>query len=238
MDRRRASIIAAATVLAVVVVVVSSASGVRIWRDPSSSPVRPSSEPATVATTPDDGFPPPHARSASAGSKAVDTILSILVAVFVALLAAIVVSGGVSAWRSRPRLRWGSVPQPEIGFGVLPDIASTVTDDADAQRSALAEGSPRNGIVACWLRLERAVEQTGLRRDPAHTSAEFTERVLGAYGVERAPLDDLASLYREARFSAHEITEAQRRRALTDLDQLHGALLDARPIPVEPRGGP
>ena len=37
-------------------------------------------------------------------------------------------------------------------------------------------------------------------------------------------LTDLAALFREARFSTHELTEALRERAAGDLDAVHAAL--------------
>ena len=60
-----------------------------------------------------------------------------------------------------------------------------------------------------------SVAATGLPRDPAETSTEFTERVIGTWDVDRLRLGDLAALYREARFSVHELDEAHRDRAIT-----------------------
>jgi hypothetical protein len=88
----------------------------------------------------------------------------------------------------------------------------------------LRTGAPRNAIVAAWLDLENSVAATGLPRDPAETSTEFTERVIGTWEVDRLRLGDLAALYREARFSVHELEESHRERALLDLRTLHADL--------------
>ena len=94
----------------------------------------------------------------------------------------------------------------------------------DAACAALLDGAPRNAIVQCWLQLERDVAAAGLRRDPADTSLEFTERVLARYAVDSEAIDDLAARYREARFSDHQLDESARDAALAALDRLHQTL--------------
>jgi len=59
---------------------------------------------------------------------------------------------------------------------------AALTADAPVQLAALQEGTPRNAIVACWLRLEKAAGQAGVARHPAETSTEFTARVHGSAG--------------------------------------------------------
>ncbi|MEO1060281.1 MAG: DUF4129 domain-containing protein [Actinomycetota bacterium] len=132
-------------------------------------------------------------------------------------------------WRHRPRLRWRRRHRGVIEGDPLPDLGAAVVDDAVAQRAALAAGSPRNGIVRCWLRLEEEVAAAGLPRDPAETSAEFTERVLTSSSVDPGAISDLAALYREARFSEHALGEPARLAALDALDRLHETL-SARPV--------
>ncbi len=130
----------------------------------------------------------------------------------------------IGAWRNRPRVRWHRRWSGEPEFDALPDVAAAVVDEAASQRAALLGGEPRNGIVGCWLRLERDVEAAGLRRQQADTSAEFTERVLGRYTVDDEAIRELAALYREARFSEHPIEESSRLAALAALERLHRAL--------------
>jgi hypothetical protein len=78
--------------------------------------------------------------------------------------------------------------------------------------------------VAAWLNLETSAAATGLPRDLAETSTEYTERVLATWDVHRTRIDDLAALYREARFSRHPLGEDHRRRAIADLHVLHADL--------------
>lgn len=137
-------------------------------------------------------------------------------------------------WRTRPTLRWRRRPRlPE--FEPLPDIAATVAADAEHQRAALRSGTPRNAIVECWMRLERAVDDAGFRRRPADTSTELVERVLAESLVDQQALTDLAALYREARFSDHELGEERRDAAIAALDAVHTGLRQRTESPDEVR---
>lgn len=88
------------------------------------------------------------------------------------------------------------------------------------QRAALAQGKPRNAIVRCWVDLEDVTERAGMDRDWSETSSEFTARVLGVLGMEKDSVDRLAALYREARFSAHPVTEQMRDEAVAAIDEI------------------
>ena len=146
-------------------------------------------------------------------------------ALYIACLSALAIIVLVFAWRHRPNLRLRRLrPPPAHDFDALDDLAAVITADAAAQRSALQRGTPRNAIVECWLRFESAVADAGIPRDPSDTSAEFTQRVVAAVSVDHGAISDLAALYREARFSNHEMNEASRRRAAEALDAVHDGL--------------
>jgi len=105
-----------------------------------------------------------------------------------------------------------------------PDVPEELLAGARAGIDLLLSGEPRNAIVAAWLSLETAAAATGLPRDPAETSTEYTARVIGTWAVDRDRLADLAALYREARFSVHDLGEDHRDRAVADLRVLHSDL--------------
>ncbi len=145
-----------------------------------------------------------------------DVVLQVLlVAGAVALL--------ISLWNRRPRLKWRRA-RPSEDFDVLDDLARLVAADAAAQRKVLAAGAPRNAIVACWLRLETVTVEAGFERNPADTSEEFTARILHQFAVDRSAVDRLAALYREARFSSHDMGEDERAAAIEALDAVHRGL--------------
>jgi hypothetical protein len=127
--------------------------------------------------------------------------------------------GARVAWRRR----WHPPEKPvEVEFDVLPDrLVEALRSDLAAQQAAVEEGSPRNGIVACWLRLQQAVTEAGLPPLRSETSAEFVVRALKALDLDPRAISSLAALYREARFSEHEIGEDRRQAARSALQTLH-----------------
>jgi uncharacterized protein DUF4129 len=126
--------------------------------------------------------------------------------------------------RPRPRER-EELPEDPDPFSALPSVAEAITEDADLQFAALREGSPRNAIVACWIRLEQSVEKAGLDVRPGETSTELTVRAIRRYTLDRSSIATLAKLYREARFSTHPISEDMRVAAINVLERLHDDLL-------------
>ncbi len=115
-----------------------------------------------------------------------------------------------------------------VEFEVLPatpeQAAEEMVRDADRQLELLREGSPRNGIVACWHRFEVQVEAVGIGREPWETSAEFTLRVLDLVSADEHAVAELSVLYREARFSDHDLSEAARTSAVDALERIHRGL--------------
>ncbi len=203
-----------------------------------------SSRPVTVLGSPRDPFELPRAtiqpvtRTQPAGPTRTPTVLETappahggtLVGLLLEILAVLVVVTVLGAfayyvvrlWRyrqERPR---------EEAFETLPDVADSVVEDAESQFAALAEGQPRNAIVACWLRLEEAVASSGLPRRPSETSAEFTARVLDDRSLDADAIHELAELYRVARFSTHALGEPDRHRAVEALRRLHADLVTTR----------
>ncbi len=210
-------------VLFVVALFASTTESPRVWRanledEPAAPPPN-----GGLGLTPSDSLPPQEARN---GNDPPETGNSAWVIMETFLLGALLVwiVWAAIALRSLWRRRRGYETEPEPTFVALPDVASAITEDADAQFEALATGSPRNAIVACWVRLEDAVAAVGIARNPAETSAELTTRVLQRYSGGRIEVTELSTLYREARFSTHELGEAERARAVDALRRLHAEL--------------
>ena len=145
-------------------------------------------------------------------------LVQIVLVLTAAIVLAVLIRVLIGLWR-RPRITLHEDPTFEI-----PDVPVELLRSAEQRVSMLRTGTPRNAIVAAWLDLETTVAATGLPRDPAETSTEFTERVIGTWDIDRLRLGDLAALYREARFSVHELDESHRERALRDLETLHADL--------------
>ena len=129
--------------------------------------------------------------------------------------------------------RWHPPEQPEeVPFEVLPaQVAASISRDRTAQLEAVAEGAPRNGIVACWLRLQASVEEAGVPPRRSDTSAEFVQRALRSLDLDPRAVATLAALYREARFSEHPVGEDARDAARAALESLHDDLAARRVTP-------
>jgi hypothetical protein len=132
---------------------------------------------------------------------------------------------------TRPRWRVGQRFRRPIA--VLPELPEReLAVDVDAARIALSEGTPRNAIVACWMQLERDAAAAGIPRAAAETSAEYVERVLATSSVDPEPIRALAALYREARFSHHELGDDLRARARAALDRVEAGLERGVAVPA------
>ena len=193
-------------------------------------PPVPSATPTPTAT----GTATHHAAAHTFDSVWQLLATAILVAVGVALL--LLLWAVWQWWRDRVHTR-EPVP-PAMDFAPVPDIAQALTATVARQRDALAEGSVRNAIVACWLALEESAAAAGLPRDPAETAAEFTTRVVESYTVDRSAIATLAALYREARFSSHVLGEDARARASEAVATLHEQLSRRADVVRTPPGVP
>jgi hypothetical protein len=128
----------------------------------------------------------------------------------------------IRAWHLRRRY---DAP-PTADFETLEDghperVRTAMADDAEEQLRLLLDGAPRNAIVACWHRFEMQAVESGLPRHPWETSSEFALRMLDRAEVDSAAVNRLLDLYREARFSEHDLDEADRAAAAAALRAIH-----------------
>lgn len=225
---RRALVAALVGVLVAVLFALVATSGELQLVDQWPPDTRSSTETRTVSTIVPEQVEPPAATPGRIEVPwIIRAVLTALLWAGVAVLAVLVV---LSAWRNRPKFRLPRFRRrPSDDFEVLDELTAVMAADAAEQRAALVRGSPRNAIVECWMRLEGAVVDAGMERRASDTSAELTVRVLARRDVDSSAISTLASLYREARFSEHVMTEASRREAIDALDRVHAGL--GRPIP-------
>ncbi len=132
--------------------------------------------------------------------------LVILITGAAVLLLTVVLRALLRAWRAR------DIPPPEdtATAGVVP---AAVLADQSERLAALGSGTPREGIVAAWARLEASIAIAGVPLMRSRTSTEVVLATLRNHDVPAETLEELAVLFREARYSPHELTEADRRRA-------------------------
>jgi hypothetical protein len=98
---------------------------------------------------------------------------------------------------------------------------SDLRDAVSSGRRALAElDDARAAIIACYVAMERSLAAAGADHEAADTPDEFLARAAAAGFVRGAAAGNLTGLFYEARFSAHELTTAQRTAARDALEQL------------------
>lgn len=240
MGRDGARVASAASVLAVVVVVagvlaVAWAAAVgpsevvdsRTGDEPTSAAASRPTEPTATTASPS---PPPEDSSSEAGDF--PAWVNLLVIGLASVLA------GTVGWmlfrtgqeqRARRRLAREYEPPPEADIDpetALRRASVSLTEDAEEQQAALASGTPRNAVVACWQRLEDRARAAGFSARRSDTSTEFATRLLERASADPAAVQRLARLYREARFSDHELTEQHRTEAAEALGAIHVSLRD------------
>ena len=234
MTGRRASLTALAGVLGAVglmLLLVTWAASIgpqEVVRGEGNPPHNMSAPTSTATST---GASSGSSRPAGGGDQ---DILFTIVTIVATLLAAVVMLAVIlSMLRWLLTRRWGRTPRDpepaEVEFDPLEVpalLGESMAQGAAGQRALLVGGSPRNAIVACWQRFEEQAESAGVRRRPWETSSEFTLRILDAVSADGPAVLRLAELYRAARHSDHEITEADRAEALEALDVVHRSLGD------------
>ena len=144
----------------------------------------------------------------------------------VLLLAAIAIL--VALWpQLKARLRSRRAPRRPQPIDPTPDDLIRQVSSVLRTMSQVADGQIRDGVILCWRRLEQAAEAAGLRRSAAETSSDLAGRLLASMPLSEAPLNRLAALYREARFSSHPIPAEAVAQARADLAQLRSELESA-----------
>ncbi|HET9997423.1 MAG TPA: DUF4129 domain-containing protein [Nocardioides sp.] len=189
----------------------------------------PSYETLPTSETAEPVEPPSNRGTQAAGDQ--DLLLTVVSIVGTVLGAVVLLAVVLTILRwllTRDWRRHRREPEPEeVEFDPLDapaTVARTMMARAREQHAVLAQGSPRNAIVACWHQFEEQAATAGVRRQAWETSSEFTLRVLDRLSADSAAVTALAELYRAARHSTHEITESDRAEAQVALDLVHRSL--------------
>jgi hypothetical protein len=95
--------------------------------------------------------------------------------------------------------------------------------------AGLRRGDREQAIINCWLRLQELVSAVGYRPAESQTSSELVASWQRVLPVSAPALEELAELYREARFSSHRMSAESLERATAALNRLHAELRTVRP---------
>jgi len=190
-----------------------------------------SQAPAPVASV--GSSPVPDASTPAAikrgGGPGLDAVVYLIAAFIVVLfLLGVAMLSDFVRLPARPHWRRRRVSaETEAGDDVSADGEEALHD---AVQRALAEMADqpdaREAVVRAWLLLGEAAAVAGTPRRPAESAREYARRLGDKHGLPRESLERLAALYREARFSDHEMLPDQRAAARSELFALQTALAD------------
>lgn len=207
MKPRLALLLAVGSALVVIALAARGTSPVRYGDRPAADDV------TTTATA--ESQPPLDDRVE--GSTAAGSLLVFLIILVVAALVGLVwlmISLGVFR---RRRWRGAGVavdaPQVDDGQANAPPILVQRAAEALDELRARADGPPGDAVIAAWLTLERAAEDSGAPRQGHQTATEFTGDLLRRYRVDEDATGTLRRVYQRARFGTAEVTDADARTA-------------------------
>ncbi|XVS65199.1 DUF4129 domain-containing protein [Actinosynnema sp. CA-299493] len=215
MKPRLALVLAVGSVLVLIALAARGTSPVR-YRD------RPTAADEPAAATP--GSSPPLETeldgSAAAGSLLVFLVILIVVAVIGVVW--LLVSLGVFRRRRRRRGRGVAVDAPDLPdeHANPPPILVRGAAEALEELREHANGPPGDAVIAAWLSLERAAQDSGVPRRGHQTATEFTGDLLRRYRVDEHAAGTLRRVYQRARFGTAEVTAADARTATEALEHI------------------
>ncbi|MFB9659383.1 DUF4129 domain-containing protein [Glycomyces mayteni] len=115
------------------------------------------------------------------------------------------------------------VPEPEPehlvrDFTLVEDAIASALQEMDLGTDA------RSAIMACWIHFERAAEGVGIERESSDTPADLVRKLLSRHDLDGAALNRLTEAYLRARYSPHDVGEADRDAARDALVALRAQL--------------
>jgi len=87
-----------------------------------------------------------------------------------------------------------------------------------------SERDPRRAILRAYVRMEQAFQNIEIERASDETASEFLGRTTRRLSVSAGAAAALTERFEEVRYSAHQITEADREQALVSLHQVEREL--------------
>jgi hypothetical protein len=110
-------------------------------------------------------------------------------------------------------------------------LAAQLAAELDAGIAELDDiADPRLAVLACYDRMQRAIDVSGLPRRASDTPRETVLRVLEERSVAGPSARRLADLFERARFSPHDVDESMRSEAIACLREVRDQLM-AEPEP-------
>lgn len=178
---------------------------------PTAAPPAPLRTPPVAPTRPAERTDAPFQGDLEVGIPAL---------VVVGLLLLLSLVGLVMLVRRIPRWHRG----PKAADVAVGPAGTALPDAVERALEVIEDPDAREAVIRAWLLLGAAAAEAGTPARPAETAAEYARRLAAAHDLPVPSLERLAALYREARFSDHEVRPGQREQAREELHRLRAAL--------------
>lgn len=100
-------------------------------------------------------------------------------------------------------------------------IEEDLTESVDRAIRDLNEGKDiRSTIIRCYQKMCFTLEDYGIIYDMYMTPREFEKNAINNLNVSKDTIDELTTIFEEARYSSHSLNESQRKSALKNLKLL------------------
>ncbi|QFZ16670.1 DUF4129 domain-containing protein [Saccharothrix syringae] len=178
-----------------------------------------------------DDAPPPTASSVeplntdvegstAAGSLLVFVIVLFAAAIIGAIALAVYIATEVRRRRRSGTGRFSEAPDAVDEHARPPEVLVQRATEALRVLRERANGPPGDAVIAAWLALEQAAEDSGQPRQGHQTPTEFTGALLARYRVDGDATTTLRRTYQRARFGTAEVTPADARVAAEALETI------------------
>jgi hypothetical protein len=150
-------------------------------------------------------------------------------AVIIISVAVIVTAAGATGLHMARANATGQIAAAEVEqTSDEPGLAETAVASVAAARRSMAEpGSARSAVISAYVAMTRTLAGTGTPTDPALTPRRLLARAVRDGLVDVVPVGVIVDRFEAARFSHHPVTDDDRRRVESALDDVHRQLSTA-----------
>ena len=151
-------------------------------------------------------------------------LIALLVIGVVVLLVLVVIA-------ARRYLHWHLTPALELVSALEPIAEEAALSAAvSAGRLALQGEDVRAAVIACYAAMEDSLAESGLGRNASDSPADLLRRADDAGLLVGLAPQQLAALFREARYSSHAMTQVELDQARQALDDIGRLLAERRAV--------
>ena len=135
----------------------------------------------------------------------------------IAVVVGLVVAGVLAYVLSERRAKRGGRSDRDV-LEQLIEVLDETLDDLRAM------ADPRSAIIAAYARMERVLAVNGVPRSTSETPDEYLSRVLHDLELDSGAFERLTALFREAKFSHHDVNDAMKEEAISALEEVRDEL--------------